>query len=63
MEENYKGLDKDEFINKGYELIDEIFEIFEEYIQRGEDEESIGITAGVHSGNRISERLQQRRQE
>lgn len=25
MEENYKGLDKDEFINKGYELIDEIF--------------------------------------
>ena len=41
MEENYKGLDKDEFINKGYELVDEIFEIFEEYIQRGEDEERI----------------------
>ena len=38
IEENYKEADKDEFINKGYELIDNIYEILEEYIQRGEDE-------------------------
>ena len=41
MEENYKGLYKDEFINKGYELIDKIYEILEEYIKNGENEETI----------------------
>ena len=41
MEENYKGLYKDEFINKGYELIDKIYEILEEYIQSGENEDNI----------------------
>lgn len=41
IEEKYKEADKDEFINKGYELIDKIYEISEEYIQSGEDEERI----------------------
>ena len=41
MEENYKELEKDEFINKGYEIIDEIYVLLEEYIQSGESEDNI----------------------
>ena len=41
MEDNYKELDKDNFINKGYEIVDKIYESLEEYIKRGENEENI----------------------
>lgn len=41
MEENYKELEKDEFINKGYEIIDEIYVLLEEYIQSGKSEDNI----------------------
>ena len=41
MEKNYKELDKEEFINKGYSLIDEIFEKIHQYIKKGEGENNI----------------------
>ena len=41
IEQNQDELNNEEFINKGYELIDEIYEKIEEYLLRGEDEENI----------------------
>ena len=41
MEEKYRELFKDEFINTGYEIIDEIYEILEEYIKKGESEDNM----------------------
>ena len=40
-EDNYKELDKDNFINKGYEIVDKIYESLEEYIKSGENEENL----------------------
>lgn len=41
MEENYKTLNKDTFINKGYELIDKIYDILEGHIQSGKNKDNI----------------------
>ena len=41
IEEKYQELDKDEFIYKGYKLIDEIYKKIEEYIQSGVNEDNI----------------------
>lgn len=41
IEQNQDELNNEEFINRGYELIDKIYDVLEEYIKRGEDEEKI----------------------
>lgn len=41
IEEKYKELDKDKFINQGYEFIDNIYEKLEEYIQSEKNEDNI----------------------
>ena len=41
IKDKYKEVNKDEFISKGYEFIDKIYEKIEEHIQRGENEENI----------------------
>ena len=41
IEQNQDELNDEEFINRGYKLIDEIYEKIEEYLLRGEDEENI----------------------
>ena len=41
IEQKQDELNNEEFINRGYKIIDETFEILKKYIQAGENEEKI----------------------